>query len=63
MISCGVPDRCDPEAAAAALATFGLDMIRLIEGFESSDGYKIRMRVGIHSGPVMAAVIGRKMVS
>lgn len=40
----------------------GLEMLRVIEdeGLKSADGSLWRMRVGIHPGPVVAGVIGRK---
>lgn len=37
------------------------DMVHTAALFQSSDGVRVRIRVGIHSGPVVAAVVGSRM--
>jgi class 3 adenylate cyclase len=56
---CPVPE--PPEAAAARVAAMALDMVRTAESFRSSRGQRLRIRVGLASGSVAAAVIGKKM--
>lgn len=53
----GAPDACDPAAAAAKVARLALRMIQATSEMKLN----ICIRVGIHSGPVVAAVIGNKM--
>lgn len=57
----GCPKRMGAEAAASAMARFALEVVSTIDGFTSVDGHQIQIRVGIHSGPVVAAIIGSKM--
>jgi class 3 adenylate cyclase len=51
----------DPVAGACAVADMALDMIESTHHFLTSAGQALQIRVGIHSGPVVAAVIGLKM--
>ena len=57
----GCPVAEPPEEAAARVAEMALDMIRTAQVFRSSWGQRLRIRVGIASGGVAAAVIGKKM--
>ena len=58
MIAAGLPlPRADH---AEALARFSLAMLRVIDGFEFETGQPLQMRIGIHSGPVVAGVIGKR---
>lgn len=52
--------RADHAEATAALA---LDMLIEIERFRTARGVPLEMRIGIHSGPVVAGVIGKKKFS
>ncbi|MCB1304511.1 MAG: guanylate cyclase, partial [Leptospiraceae bacterium] len=45
---------------AMAVANFGLDILREVEKFRFRNGRKLEIRVGIHTGPVVAGVIGEK---
>ena len=56
-----VPNAMTPEAGACAAADMGLDMIESTRRFVTSAGQFLQIRVGLHSGPVVAAVIGLKM--
>ena len=56
-----VPNAMTPEAGACAAADMGLDMIESTRRFVTSAGQVLQIRVGLHSGPVVAAVIGLKM--
>ncbi len=57
MAAAGVPDpRPDHAAAMAGLA---IDLIPTFDRLVASRGLDIRVRVGMHSGPVVAGVIGR----
>lgn len=46
-----------------AIAEMALDIQRIVPQFSSPMGEQITMRIGIHAGPVMAGVIGRKKFS
>jgi adenylate cyclase len=57
MAVAGLPEpRSDHAAAMAGLA---LDLMTTFMGLAAGRGLDIRLRVGIHSGPVVAGVIGR----
>lgn len=57
MAVCGVPEpRVDH---AAALADLALEMVESMESFNRSHGTALQIRVGLHTGPVVAGVIGR----
>jgi adenylate cyclase len=58
MIAGGLPEpRTDH---AEAVARMGLAMLREVRAFAARVGEPIAMRVGIHSGPVVAGVIGKR---
>lgn len=57
MAASGVP-RPRPDHLEAA-ADLSLGMIDFIAGFAASTKHSIRVRIGLHSGPVVAGVIGR----
>ena len=57
----GTPSPADPEAQARAMANMALDMIEASRQHRAPDGSQLRIRVGMHAGPVMAGVVGRKM--
>ncbi|MBN8249064.1 MAG: response regulator [Verrucomicrobia bacterium] len=61
MAASGVPSpRADHVDAAAALA---LDMLAAIEAMASKTPVPLRLRIGLHTGPVVAGVIGRHRFS
>ncbi|KAG2435248.1 hypothetical protein HXX76_007326 [Chlamydomonas incerta] len=60
MLVGGAPDREGAAAAAARVAQMGLDMIRVTSTKILAGGHVVKIRVGIHSGPAVAAVVGRK---
>lgn len=45
---------------ANAVADMAISMLRMIEKFEPQSDQKLNLRIGIHSGPLVAGVIGRK---
>ena len=57
----GAPSPAEPEAQAQAMANMALDMIDASRRHKAPDGSQLRIRVGLHCGPVMAGVVGRKM--
>lgn len=58
MVAAGLPlPRKDHAAAAVEMA---LDMLDVVDRYRRPDGLPLRLRVGVHSGPVVAGVIGRK---
>jgi class 3 adenylate cyclase len=58
MVAAGVPEpRADHAEAIAELA---LEMQRVLRQFSAPGGHTLRMRIGMHSGPVVAGVIGAR---
>ena len=58
MVACGVPTP-DPQHAVKAV-TMGERMLRFVEALPDMQGHRIAMRIGVHSGPAVAGVIGKK---
>ncbi|EFJ43271.1 guanylyl and adenylyl cyclase family member [Volvox carteri f. nagariensis] len=58
---CPVPE--DPVASAVRIANMALDMVTAVQQFRPSvEGVQgVQIRVGIHSGPVVAGVVGKRM--
>lgn len=61
MAVAGLPDPRPDHAEA--LADLALDMQREIDRFKTRTGDALRLRIGIHTGPVVAGVIGAKKFS
>ncbi len=58
MVAAGLPEpRLDH---AHAIARFAFDMLDVIDRVNLSTGYKLAVRIGIHTGPVVAGVIGKR---
>jgi class 3 adenylate cyclase len=58
MVAGGVPLRHPHHVEA--VSEMGLEIIRKIRTFSEQSGLEINVRVGIHTGPVVAGVIGQK---
>ena len=58
MVACGVP-RPD-KSHATKMVKLGFRMLAYINSLPEIDGHKISMRIGVHSGPAVAGVIGKK---
>ncbi len=56
MAAAGIPDAAADHAQRLAL--FAVDMIGIIHNYASETGYDLHLRVGIHSGEVVAAIVG-----
>lgn len=56
MVVAGAPTACDDHAAR--LAQLALDLLAELEAVREETGIAIRLRVGLHSGPLIAGVIG-----
>jgi class 3 adenylate cyclase len=62
MCVAGCPVVTDPVDSATRMARMALDMIQAVERFRPSlEGVVVRIRVGLHSGPVVAGVVGKRM--
>eukprot|EP00055_Hartaetosiga_balthica_P000101 m.135671 g.135671 ORF g.135671 m.135671 type:complete len:696 (-) comp10129_c0_seq1:385-2472(-) len=58
MVACGCPEECADHALR--IANLAIDMVRIAQQVISPlDGEPLRIRVGLHSGPLMAGVVGR----
>jgi adenylate cyclase len=56
MVVAGIPE---PQSDhAARIAMLGLRMIHAVDAIASANDLKVRARIGIHTGPVVAGVIG-----
>ncbi|XP_052083558.1 atrial natriuretic peptide receptor 1-like [Mytilus californianus] len=62
MVVSGVPKR-NGKRHASEIATMSLDLLRNVKRIEISHlpGIRLKIRIGIHSGPTVAGVIGTKM--
>eukprot|EP01133_Synstelium_polycarpum_P014967 gene14967-17697_t len=57
---CGCPEIRDDHAER--VAAMAIEMIEAIKHVRTVDNIPIRMRIGIHTGPVVAGVVGIKMI-
>jgi adenylate cyclase len=57
----GLPERRTDHAEA--VATLALEMLGALESFNSTRETRLRMRIGVNSGPVVAGIIGRQKFS
>jgi adenylate cyclase len=58
MVAGGLPTPNDYHNES--IAEFALDMREAIQDFKGPDGNPFQLRIGIHTGPVIAGVIGRR---
>ncbi|KAG2488560.1 hypothetical protein HYH03_012879 [Edaphochlamys debaryana] len=56
---CPVPE--EPVAAAARVGRCARDMVLATSRYRGEGGFRVQLRVGVHSGPAVAAVVGTKM--
>ena len=61
MVVGGVPSQQSDHAKA--VVAFGLELISSVEVFARERGISLGVRVGAHSGPVVAGVIGRSKLA
>ncbi|GLC58179.1 Ribosome-binding factor PSRP1, chloroplastic [Pleodorina starrii] len=54
----GCPDAADPVSVAVRVAMCAREMVMATAGFRSSAGQRVQIRLGLHSGPAVAAVLG-----
>lgn len=58
MVAAGLPERCEDHAERVAQMALG--MREALERINREGGYSLRLRIGIHTGPVVAGVIGKR---
>ena len=61
MVAAGLPEA--REDHAAVMARMGLDMLEVVSALNARKGYSLAVRIGIHSGPVVAGIIGKRKFS
>lgn len=61
MVASGVPSK--HENHAVAIAGMALDMLNVMSDINKTQNHDLQIRIGIHSGPVVAGVIGKKKFS
>jgi adenylate cyclase len=63
MAASGVLDRAEGVAAVEAMADFGLEVLRIVEGAADEVGLSLGVRIGISTGTLISGVIGRRKYS
>jgi class 3 adenylate cyclase/CheY-like chemotaxis protein len=58
MVACGVPT--PDHQHAVKIVNMGVKMLEFIDSLPDLEGHRIAMRIGVHSGPAVAGVIGKK---
>jgi adenylate cyclase len=58
MVAAGLPEPRPDHAHA--LVRFALDMLEVVERVSRDTGHPLSIRIGIHTGPVVAGVIGKR---
>lgn len=61
MVASGVPEKSLDHAFR--VTSYGLDMLKEIHSFNEEEGVDLAIRIGIHTGPLVAGVIGLKKFS
>jgi adenylate cyclase len=61
MVAGGIP--VANAAHARAVAEMAIEMVRVVENLSTPNGHPIHVRIGIHSGPAIAGVIGLRKYS
>ncbi|GLC52733.1 hypothetical protein PLESTB_000662100 [Pleodorina starrii] len=56
---CPTPD--EPVAVAMRVASCARELLLATSRFRGSGGFRVQIRMGLHSGPAVAAVVGSKM--
>jgi class 3 adenylate cyclase len=57
MVVAGVPEKTSDHAVQ--MARMGLDMLATLADYAAANSVELTIRIGVHSGPVVAGVIGR----
>jgi class 3 adenylate cyclase len=60
LVSCGCPEEYERKGHAASLCMMALDMQRLVQRMGRGFGVPVLLSIGIHSGEVIAGVVGLK---
>jgi class 3 adenylate cyclase len=62
-VASGLPERCTDKKHVSEIATMALDLLHASSYFKVpySSHEKLEIRIGIHTGPVGAGIVGTKM--
>lgn len=61
MVAAGIPHPVSGHLEA--IANLALDMQAAIQQFQTPSGHRFSLRIGLHSGPVIAGVLGKKALA
>jgi class 3 adenylate cyclase len=61
MVAAGIPESRDDHAEA--ITRFALELPEALRGLDHPDVKELQLRIGIHSGPVVTGVIGKRKFS
>lgn len=61
MVVCGLSRECEDHCER--MGAFACDLLKAVEGERAWNGEPLRLRIGIHTGEVVAGVIGRRKFS
>ena len=61
MVVSGAPQLLKASEQAEKILEMAQDMLREVQKITTRDGRSVQIRIGIHTGPVYAGVVGVKM--
>eukprot|EP00002_Diphylleia_rotans_P011490 TRINITY_DN226_c0_g1_i1.p1 TRINITY_DN226_c0_g1~~TRINITY_DN226_c0_g1_i1.p1 ORF type:complete len:979 (-),score=250.92 TRINITY_DN226_c0_g1_i1:386-3322(-) len=59
LVACGLPEAMDADQSCRIMADFALDVLVVLDALSRSKGVKLDVTMGLHTGTVVAGVIGK----